>query len=181
MILNDLDHLAHDSTVRGIHIIGKAKGAWLWNTMHDLQPQQVLELGTANGYSGCILGSTGAHLTTIERDNHLAHEAKGTFAHFNINATVIIGDALTEIKRMTTPHKNFFDVIFIDFAKRSYFQALNACKTMVKHGGRIIADNITMEGCTDYRNAVTTDTELETTIINIKDGLSCSKRVCAVK
>ena len=66
MILEKLKSLETESIGRGIPIIGSGKGRFLYEKVLEAKPKKVLELGTANGYSGIILGYLGAKLTTID-------------------------------------------------------------------------------------------------------------------
>jgi len=179
MIISLLQDLENQSIARGLPIIGREKGTWLWNKVKELQPERILELGTANGYSGSILGSEGAELLTIELNPALAREAEENFAKFSINARVTEGDAVEEVLRLAQNKSNreSFDLIFIDFAKNKYIDVLDNCIKLVKKGGFIIADNITMERCQDFKQAVLKHPQLKTEIIEIKDGLSCSERI----
>src|SRR3989344_3029259 len=154
MIIDELQELEQESILRGIPIVGREKGFWLLQKIQEIKPQKILELGTANGYSGIILGSQKGELTTIEINEKIAAEAE--------------------------EKKEFFDLIFIDFAKRKYLTVLEDCITLVKRNGFIIADNITMEGCQDFKEAVLTHPKLKTEIINIKDGLSCSEKMSSL-
>ena len=99
-IIITLKDLAKESITRGIPILGSVKGAWLAEKIQQVQPQHILELGTANGYSGCILGSTGAELTTIEVNALIAEEARENFKKYGIKAQVLLGDAVEIVKRM---------------------------------------------------------------------------------
>ena len=173
--IQKLKQLEQDNIKRGIPIIGAEKGAWLLKKIQETKPKRILELGTANGYSGCILGSTGAEFITIELDPWSAAEAERNFKKHSINAKIIIGDAVEEVKHLLQEKgMGYFDLIFIDFAKKGYSKVLENCTMLTKKGGFIIADNITMDGCQDYKQAVLKDPQLQTEIINIKDGLSCS-------
>ena len=58
MILDKLKKLEIESINRGIPIIGFNKGKNLLQKIEQIKPKNVLELGTANGYSGIILTST---------------------------------------------------------------------------------------------------------------------------
>ena len=53
-------------------------------------------------------------------------------------------------------------------------KVLEDCIRLVKKNGIIIADNISAEGCQDFKEAVITNPRLKTEIIKIKDGLSYS-------
>ena len=178
MKFEDLRLLEQESMARGIPIVGNKKGKWLYDKIQELQPRKVLELGTANGYSGCILGSTGATLLTIELDPLIAQEAKKNLSFFEVKAKVLIGDGVTEIEKLVkdVSFHNSFDVIFIDFAKKKYFLVLEHCITLLKVGGYIVADNITFVGCQDYRKRIQNHPGLHTELIMIQDGLACSQK-----
>ncbi len=179
MIISLLQDLENQSNFKGIPIIGREKGNWLAGKVQELQPERVLELGTANGYSGIILGSEGAELITIEINPQIAEEAKNNFAQFSTNARVIIGDAVTEVEKLAKNKENLgsFDLIFIDFAKDQCLEVLENCLKLVKKNGFIIADNIQMESCHDFKMAVLKHPQLKTELVKIKDGLSCSEKV----
>lgn len=178
-IIPHLAELEHDCLERGIPIIGSEKGEWLQKLVQKTKPTKILELGTANGYSGIILGSMGAKLITIEKEAALAEEAECNFDQFKINAEVIIGDGITIVHNLVQDRKNqgSFDLIFIDFAKNKYLPVLEDCVKLVKKGGFIVADNITMPGCKDYKKAILNHHKLKTEIITIKDGLGCSEKL----
>ena len=176
-MIQQFQPLEQESIARGIPILGSKKGAWLLQKVQELKPQRILELGTANGYSGCILGSGGAELTTIEVNVIIAEEARQNFKRYGIKAQVLLGDGVEITKRLTTEKSEYYDLIFIDFAKSKYLTILEDCIKMVRKGGFIIADNITMDGCQDYKEAVLHHPQLKTELIPIKDGLSCSTKV----
>ena len=177
MILQKLQPLEQESIARGIPIVGSKKGAWLLQKVQELKPQRILELGTANGYSGCILGSQGAKLTTIEVNAIIAEEARQNFKKYGIKAQVLVGDAVEIAKRLANGKQEEYDIIFIDFAKNKYIDVLEPSLILIKKGGLIIADNITMYGCKDYREAVLNHPQLKTELIPIRDGLSCSQKI----
>ncbi len=179
MIISLLQDLENQSNFKGIPIIGRDKGTWLQGKVVEIQPERVLELGTANGYSGIILGNEGAELLTIEINPNLAEEARKNFAQFSINAAVIVGEAVEEVQKLVQDKSNLesFDLIFIDFAKNRYIDVLENGLRLVRKGGFIIADNISMEGCQDFKEAVLKHPQLKTELIRIKDGLSCSERI----
>lgn len=178
-LIAQLEELELESLSRRIPIVGREKGTWLHHKVKEAQPRHILELGTANGYSGIILGSEGGELTTIEINSSIAQEARENFAKLNVNARIVMGDAIKIVEKMVRDENNLeaFDLIFIDFAKEGYMKVLENCLRLVKKGGFIVADNITFPGCQDYRKAVLKHPQLKTEIIEIKDGLSCSERV----
>jgi len=176
-IILKLKPLERESIARGIPILGSSKGAWLAQKVQQLKPKQILELGTANGYSGIILGSEGAELTTLEINAVIAQEATENFERFKINAKIILGDAVETVKNLLPEKESSYDLIFIDFAKNKYIQVLENCLKLIRKGGFIIADNITMDGCQKYKDAVLNHPLLKTELIYIKDGISCSEKI----
>ncbi|AJF61655.1 TPA: methyltransferase domain-containing protein [Candidatus Woesearchaeota archaeon] len=173
MILEKLKSLETESIGRGIPIIGSGKGRFLYEKVLEAKPKKVLELGTANGYSGIILGYLGAKLTTIDVDARIQEEAKENYKKFGVKAKIINGDAVEEIKKLGGK----FDIIFIDFIKSKYIYALEDAIRLCRKNGYIIADNITFPGCQDYRREVINDARLETEIIDIEDGLASSRKL----
>src|SRR3989344_6750677 len=171
MKISDLKKLETESLERGIPIIGSKKGFWLLEKIKKLKPKKILELGTANGYSGIILGSENGKLTTIEIDPKIAEEAKNNFKRFKIKNRIIVGEANKEILKL----KEKFDIIFIDHTKKGYIKVLENCIKLLNENGVIIADNINFEGCFDFKKMVLNHPNLETEIINIEDGLSFSR------
>ncbi len=179
MKFEDLRLLEQESVARGIPIVGAKKGKWLYDKIEELQPQKILELGSANGYSGCILGSTRAELLTIELDSVIAQEAKKNYSFFQVKAKIIIGDAVAEVEKMAKDVKSHkqFDIIFIDFAKKKYLTVLEDCISLLKTGGYIIADNIMFLDVQEYRKRVQDHPQLQTEIIPILDGIACSQKI----
>ncbi len=178
MEIEELDSLEKESIRRAIPIIGSEKGEWLLDKVKEVKPSKVLELGTANGYSGIILGSEGADITTIEQNPKVAPEAKANFEKFGINANILVGEGVSFVRSLADhpTNKESFDMIFIDFSKKNYIDIIEDCIKLVKVDGLIIADNIMKEDCQDYVEKVKNDDRLETSIVDIKDGLSVSKK-----
>jgi predicted O-methyltransferase YrrM len=176
-MIEKLAALEQASRERKIPIIGKVRGRWLSQKVKELQPKTILEFGTANGYSGCILGSAGAELTTIEINEKMAEEAMVNFGRFAINAKVIIGDGLKLAAELVSDQVKY-DLIFLDFQKSGYLPVLEHCLKLLNPGGYLIADNITFAKCQDFKHAVLNHPQLETEIISLgDDGLSCSKKL----
>lgn len=166
----NLEQLERESIKRGIPIIGSEKAKVLEFFVELLRPKKILEIGTANGYSGIILGRKGAKLTTLELNPLIAKEAKKNFKKFKIKAKVILGDALETIKKVNDE----FDLIFLDFYKKGYIKILPDLLKRLKHKGLLIADNITFKECQNYKEKILNHPRITTIIIKVKDGLSIS-------
>ena len=172
--------LEEKSIERGIPILGHKKGKWLYDKIIELQPERILELGTANGYSGSILGSQGGALLTIELDSGIAQEAVKNFSQNNIRGKVVVGDEVVEVEKIAREDKNHgtFDLIFIDFAKKKYISVLENCISLLKVGGYIVADNILFLGCADYKKRIQEHSQLHTEFVLFGvDGFGVSQKV----
>ncbi len=176
MLPNHLKEFEKKCLAETLPIIGQKRAEWLYNKVKEAKPKKVLELGTLSGYSGCILTSQGAKLTTVEIDPETAEEARENFKRFKIDAEIIVGDGVKVTKDFVKSGKKF-DLIFIDFMQRSYIEVLEDCIKLVKKGGLIIADNVNFPKCKDYKEAVLKHPKLKTEIIDIEKGLACSRAV----
>lgn len=174
-LIDQLEQLERDSKKRGIPIIGAEKGRWLLSFVEQHKPQKILEIGTAVGYSGIILGSAGGNVITIDKNAKELKEAELNFTHCEIKHTCLLGEGVAVVSSLTKIKTSFFDLIFIDFAKKQYRAILDDCLTLIKEGGYIIADNISKDDCRDFKEEICHHPQLKTEIINIGDGLSCSK------
>src|SRR3989338_756480 len=92
--IQQLDDFALQSRKRGIPIIVSEKAAWLLAFIRQTKPARILELGTANGYSGLLLSSEGGELTTIEINPLAAAEAKDNFQKWHRDVQIVVGDAV---------------------------------------------------------------------------------------
>ena len=151
-----------------------------------------MELGSAIGISGSVMLSicTKAHLTTVERDEHMYGEANENFRILNLSdrVTSILGDASEVINNINQK----FDFIFLDCAKVQYVKYLPRLKQLLNKGGILLADDVLLYGwitgetevpkkrkmlaqhVKEYIDAVTSDEQLTTTILNVGDGVALS-------
>ncbi len=159
----------------------------------EKQPENILEIGTAVGYSAICFSAylkEGGKIDTIERDMQRVVEAKENIQKAEVAEKIHIyeGDA---VEILPTLNKKY-DVVFIDAAKGKYPFFLKEAMRMINKNGIIIADNILYKGyvMSDYnkhkqRTAVrnlreyiaqiTENPNLETQILEVGDGLAISK------
>lgn len=159
------------------------------------KPKKILEIGTAVGYSAICFSeylAEGGIIDTIERDEARIEEAKINIEKVGVKEKIHIyeGDAVEILPTLN----NKYDVVFIDAAKGKYPFFLEQALRMLNDNGIIFADNILYKGyvMSDYnkhkqRTAVThlrqyikeiqENPELETTILEVGDGLAISKKV----
>jgi len=106
-------------------------------------------------------------------------------------AKIFQGDASEIIPILTGE----YDFIFLDGPKGHYYEYLPHLLSILKVGGVLFADNVLFRGYVgdkvktphrfnttkhsmeNYLNAITTNENLSTTIMDIEDGISITKRI----
>ena len=97
------------------------------------KPTNILEIGTAYGYSACYFATVcdGSHITTIERSPHM-------FEHAVPNIKLMGLEDRIDIK--------FGDLIFIDASKSHYREFFDRAEMLARPGASIICDNMLIHG-----------------------------------
>ena len=140
-----------------VPIIRKEMGNLLKVLLQLVQPERILEVGTAVGYSSILMSENMPHdctITTIENYDKTIPVAKNNFKRAGKEdvITLIEGDALEVLKTLDGP----YDFIFMDAAKGQYINYLPDIKRVLRKGGLLISDNILQEGeIVESRYAVT--------------------------
>lgn len=161
------------------------------------QPDSVLEVGTAVGFSAILMGEYGkkdSHITTIEKYEKRIPIARDNFkkAGMEHKITLLEGDALEIMQNM----EEAFDFIFMDAAKGQYIHFLPDCLRLLKLGGVLVSDNVLQDGdIVESRFAVTrrnrtihsrmreylytlkNHEQLSTAILPLGDGVTISTRI----
>ena len=111
------------------------------------KPKEILEVGTAIGYSALLMGQNlegDWSITTMERNPQMIEKARENFRKSGLEdrIRIIEGDA-----RETFPHlTKKYDFIFLDAAKGQYMEFLGYAKDLLKPGGLIVSDNVLYKG-----------------------------------
>ena len=158
------------------------------------KPQQILEVGTAVGFSTllmCEYGQPEAHITTIENYEKRIPIAKENFrkAGKEQNITLLEGDAGEILKTLD----GTFDMIFMDAAKGQYIHWLPDVVRLLAPEGILVSDNVLQEGelieshylverrnrtiykrMREYLYELKHHPQLLTTILPLGDGVSVS-------
>ena len=133
-----------------VPIIRKEMGNLLKVLLQLVQPERILEVGTAVGYSSILMSENMPEkctITTIENYDKRIPVARNNFKRAGIE-----GDALEVLKTLEGP----YDFIFMDAAKGQYINYLPDIKRILRKGGLLISDNILQEGeIVESRYAVT--------------------------
>lgn len=137
---------------RGVPIIREESHKMLQEIVNKLQPKNILEIGTAVGYSGMLMLdiAKNAKLTTIELDYNKVLEAQENFAQAGMQerVNIIHGDCMEQVSLMVAEgkHDKHFDFVFLDGPKAQYVKILESLLMLTKSGGTILADNVLFRG-----------------------------------
>ena len=158
------------------------------------QPERILEVGTAVGYSSILMSENmpeNCHITTIENYDKRIPVAKKNFIRAGVidKITLIEGDAADVLKTLDGP----YDFIFMDAAKGQYINYFPDIMRILKKGGLLISDNVLQEGeivqskygvtrrnrtiherMIEYVYMLTHSDEVVTSVVPIGDGITLS-------
>ena len=178
----------------GVPIIRSEAGEFIKLLMMMNKPKDILEIGTAVGYSAIFMSRflpEGGHITTIENYEKRIEKAKENIAAASASEliTLIPGDANIILDELT----GCYDMIFMDAAKGQYGSFFEKSIKLLRKGGILLCDNVLQDGdVLESRYAVTRRNRtiharmreylyelknnpiLETAILNIGDGMSLS-------
>lgn len=112
------------------------------------KPVEILEIGTAVGYSSILMSqylAPGGHITTIERFDIMQEQAKVNIKKANLTDTITMleGNAADILPSLDAGH---YDLIFMDCAKAQYMTFLPECIRLLKEGGVLLTDNVLHKG-----------------------------------
>ena len=112
------------------------------------QPDRILEIGTAIGYSALQMNDAvpDAEIVTIERELKRGEQAEVYFERYDQQNKIklILGDAFESVE--SAEESGPYDVIFIDAAKGQYQRFFENFSPMLKEQGVIITDNVLFHG-----------------------------------
>lgn len=189
-----LDELECSALSGEVPIIRKEMQSFLKMLLALKKPRNILEVGTAVGFSTllmCEYGQKDAHITTIENYEKRIPVAKENFkrAGREKQITFLEGDAGEILKNLTGQ----YDMIFMDAAKGQYIHWLPDVVRLLAPGGMLISDNVLQEGelieshylverrnrtiykrMRDYLYELKHHPQLETSIMPLGDGVSVS-------
>ena len=141
-----LDRLEEEAIADFVPIIRKDMQAFLKFMMRLCKPRNILEVGTAVGFSALLMSEYApeAHITTIENYEKRIPIARDNIAKAGKSAGIdlIPGDA-TEILPTLT---DTYDFIFMDAAKGQYINFLPEIMRLLSKGGILVSDNVLQDG-----------------------------------
>lgn len=193
-----LDTIEKKAIEDGVPIIRSETAALLRSLAAALRPENILEIGTAVGYSAlqmCQVMPANCHITTIEKYEKRIPEAKENFrkAGEESRITFLEGDADMWLKELKGKQ---FDLVFMDAAKGQYLNWLPLLLDLMPVGAVLISDNVLQDGdvvqsrfavqrrnrtihsrMREYLYELKHMEEFETAVIPIGDGVTISTRI----
>ena len=197
-IADDEGHLGEIYAEAGeqqVPVIRKETRELLKTQLLLLKPANILEIGTAVGYSSLYMTKwipEGSHITTIEISDERIKKAKQNIASMGKEQqiTILEGDAAQVLKTLSD---NTYDFIFVDAAKGQYICYLPDVLRVATDGALIFSDNILQDGdvleshftvekrnrtihdrMREYIYALCNEKCLETSILSVADGVALS-------
>ncbi len=110
------------------------------------KPKNILEIGTAIGYSAIRMASVcNSNVYTIERNEKMEQEAikNVNLANLSNQIHLIYKDAMEAYDKVKDIE---FDLIFIDAAKAQYMNFFNLYTPLLRSGGVVVCDNMAFHG-----------------------------------
>ena len=191
--LNELEQFSIETNVP---IIRKEMQTLLKFLLDLTHPSNVLEVGTAIGFSSILMAENlpkESHITTIEKYEKRIPVARENFKKFGVEdrITLLTGDAADILKTLDGP----YDFIFMDAAKGQYINFMPDILRLLSKGGVLLSDNVMQDGdileskfaverrnrtiykrMRDYLYELTHNDELTTVILPVGDGVTVSTR-----
>ena len=177
-----------------VPIIRDQSAKYLYEFVKKNNFKNILEIGTAIGYSGSIiLSATNANLTTIDINENYLERAKSNFEKLGFNNRVEIfhDDAWVIINKLLRENRKF-DMIFLDGAKGQYVKYLDVLTSLLEDNGVIFADNVLLGGMVESDNKIphrkrtmvvnlrkyleiVNSEKYQTELIRLEDGIAITK------
>lgn len=191
-----LDEIEKEAIEMQVPIIRKSMQSLLKFLLAYAKPKNVLEVGTAIGFSALLMSEYApedCHITTIEKYEKRIPIARENFkrAGKEERITLLEGDAVELLQEL----QGTYDIIFMDAAKGQYIHFLPDILRLLAPGGLLVSDNVLQDGdIIESRFAVTRrnrtiharmreylyelkhNPQLETVILPVGDGVTLSTK-----
>jgi predicted O-methyltransferase YrrM len=143
-IFMDLEKYANENHIPIIH---PEVAQFLILILKMKKPLNILEVGTAIGYSALIMayGTQGkANITTIEKRQDMIDIAMNNInsSYYSGKIEILEGDAEEILPKLTGK----YDFIFLDASKGHYLDFFRDCSKLLNDDGLIVSDNVLYKG-----------------------------------
>ena len=145
-----IQDIKNESLDKNVPIITDEVLNYMIFTARNIKARNILEIGTATGYSGLFLAQlaneNSGFLTTMEIDEIRYRKAMENFKKLGLfeKNKMIFGDALEEIPKLDKNVK--YDFIFIDASKGQYLRFFEMSYELLNENGIIFIDNLMFRG-----------------------------------
>lgn len=196
----ELAELEQRALSEQVPIIRRPMQTFLGFLLGMLQPTDVLEVGTAIGFSSLLMSeylSPNASITTIEKVPARIAAAKENFRRYGKTGqiTLLEGDASCILPELARQGKQY-GFIFMDAAKGQYLNFLPDVLKMLAKDGILVTDNVLQDGdviqsryavtrrdrtihgrMREYLYDLTHSRQLDTVILPVGDGITVSRLI----
>lgn len=143
----ELGKLEEEAHVAEVPVIPHETVVFLKFLLGQLQPERILEIGAAIGFSSSVMATTigeNAHVTKIDRFDVMIEKAKKNYERLGLTdkVTLLEGQAADILPELSGP----YDFIFMDSAKSKYIEFLPECLRLLRKGGVLMVDDIFQGG-----------------------------------
>lgn len=142
-----LDEIEKYAMETQVPVIRKSTQGLLKFLLALSKPRNILEIGTAIGFSALLMSEYGpedCHITTIEKYEKRIPVARDNFKKSGREdrITLLEGDAAEILKGL----EGTYDLIFMDAAKGQYIHFLPEVLRLLAQGGLLVSDNVLQDG-----------------------------------
>lgn len=187
----ELDNLEKYCNEKNIPIIPHETAIFLDFILSLIKPKNILEIGTAVGYSSILMEMNldkDGQIITIERNPKMFFEAEKNIKEFALEdrIKIIFDDAKNVLDKMNKK----FDFIFMDSAKAKYIEFYPFCMEKLNLDGILIVDDIFQGGTVfddlssiprrnrkihkrlnEFLDFIQNDSSVKSTLIPLGDGI----------
>ena len=132
----------------GVPIIRRSMQQLLKFLLAEKKPLNILEIGTAIGFSALFMEhytSEETKISTIEKVEMRLKEARKNLSGSD-RIRLLEGDASEILENIALNHTERYDFIFLDAAKGQYMEYLKSIRKIMTKGGILVTDNVLLEG-----------------------------------
>lgn len=195
-LADHLEEIREQALSDGIPIIRPSVQGFLRFLMGYVRPRNILEIGTAVGFSALLMHqyAPDARVTTIENYEPRLIKARENFGKYAKDGRIELleGDAAQILPGLKD---GGYDFVFLDSAKGQYITFLDDIVRLLAPGGMLVSDNVMQDGdviesryavrrrdrtiherMREYLREVSDSPYLESAILPMADGVTVSYR-----